>query len=46
MFNPTSNMNLGQDMNLNNGAKKLPNPSNFKIVKCKNFERGNLLKLS
>lgn len=43
MFNPTSNINPGQDMlfnNNNNTNKKLPNPANFKIVKCKNFERG------
>lgn len=22
------------------GEKKVPNPGNYKIVKCKNFERG------
>jgi hypothetical protein len=44
MFNPTSHMNANHDMdfrnNNNNNNKKLPNPANFKIVKCKNFERG------
>lgn len=42
MFNPTSQMNQGQDGNFQNTYtnKKLPNPANFKIVKCKNFERG------
>lgn len=48
MFNPTSHINANHDMdfhhnnsnNNNNNNKKLPNPSNFKIVKCKNFERG------
>lgn len=44
MFNPTSQMNPSQDMNFQNTHtnKKLPNPANFKIVKCKNFERGNI----
>jgi hypothetical protein len=23
-----------------NNGKKLPNPANYKIVKCKNFEKG------
>jgi len=40
MFNPTSNMNQNQDMSFSNNNKKLPNPSNYKIVKCKNYERG------
>lgn len=34
---------MNQDMNFsNNFTKKLPNPSNFKIVKCKSFERGKI----
>ncbi len=24
-----------------NPVKKMPNPSNYKIVKCKNYEAGN-----
>ena len=45
MFNPTTSYaNQGQDRNFlnNNANKKLPNPANFKIVKCKGYERGNL----
>lgn len=41
--NPTPrNEQQQQNPNSNfpNSAKKLPNPQNFKIVKCKNFERG------
>lgn len=30
----------GGNMNDGNYQKKTPNPSNFKIVKCKNFEKG------
>ena len=41
MMPPRNQQNFGG--NDNNGAKKLPNPANFKIVKCKNFERGNLI---
>jgi len=46
MFNPTSQGSPRQDMNFqnNNTNKKLPNPANFKIVKCKSFERGILKK--
>lgn len=29
--------------NLPNQVKKMPNPSNFKLVKCKNYEAGNFL---
>ena len=32
-----------QNFNNNANAKKLPNPANFKIVKCKNYERGDYL---
>lgn len=56
MLNPTSSMMNGNDfgfMNNNNpnnnnfnNNKKLPNPANFKIVKCKNFEKGKNLKMS
>lgn len=24
------------------GQKKIPNPTNFKIVKCKNFDKGKI----
>lgn len=38
----TSQM-MSQEINIpNNPTKKLPNPANYKIVKCKNFERGKL----
>jgi hypothetical protein len=30
------------DGNSQGGQKKVPNPANFKIVKCKNFEKGKL----
>ena len=43
MFNPPSQMmqgNQGNQGNDMNNAKKLPNPANYKIVKCKNYERG------
>lgn len=30
----------GNDMNVFSNAKKLPNPANYKIVKCKNYEKG------
>lgn len=43
MFNTTSAMNPAADLNVMSSAKKLPNPANFKIVKCKNFERGKFL---
>ena len=33
------NMPLIGDMNTN-PQKKIPNPINYKIVKCKNFEKG------
>lgn len=33
------NMGGGFRPNIN---KKIPNPANFKIVKCKNFERGKI----
>ena len=36
------NQNMGErQTNNNNPVKKMPNPSNYKIVKCKNFEMGN-----
>ena len=41
MLNQSSPMMSGNEPNFNNYAKKLPNPGNFKIVKCKNYERGN-----
>jgi hypothetical protein len=35
--------NMGGDRsNMPNPIKKMPNPANFKIVKCKNFDAGNL----
>ncbi len=37
MPTPTS-QDLGQ-----NNSKKIPNPTNYKIVKCKNFEKGKIL---
>ena len=46
-MNTPSQMGLqmpGQGMNMNmttNPVKKMPNPSNYKIVKCKNYESGN-----
>ena len=40
MSNPSGNMMPRSEHNFPNNAKKLPNPANFKIVKCKNFERG------
>ncbi len=55
MLNQPSGMMPGNDMgfmgnnnnnfsnNNNNFVKKLPNPANYKIVKCKGFERGNLI---
>lgn len=47
MFNPPSSMMFGNDngfsSNSSNNLKKLPNPANYKIVKCKNFERGNVI---
>ena len=30
----------GDRQNLSDQVKKMPNPSNYKIVKCKNFEMG------
>lgn len=38
-FPKQQNSNTGTKFNNN---KKVPNPSNFKIVKCKNFEKGKL----
>ena len=36
--------NMGGDRsNMPNPIKKMPNPANFKIVKCKNYDAGNLL---
>ena len=33
--------NIGIDRsNMPNQVKKMPNPGNFKIVKCKNYEAG------
>ena len=35
------NPNFGGDRsNMPNPIKKMPNPANFKIVKCKNFDAG------
>ena len=35
--------NMGGDRdNMPNPIKKMPNPANFKIVKCKNYDAGNL----
>ena len=38
------NMNMNNPYNINQveqlAIKKLPNPQNYKIVKCKNFESG------
>lgn len=34
-----SGFNNGTD---SNWQKKTPNPNNFKIVKCKNFEKGKI----
>lgn len=47
MLNPPSAMMSGSDMGFmgnNIGMKKLPNPANYKIVKCKSYERGNLVR--
>ena len=33
----------GNEARNTSGVKKLPNPANFKIVKCKNFEKGKYL---
>jgi hypothetical protein len=35
---------MGDRQNLSDQVKKMPNPSNYKIVKCKNFEMGKLIK--
>jgi len=40
MLNHPSPMMTRNEMGFTNNAKKLPNPAYFKIVKCKNFERG------
>ena len=41
MLNPNSQMGMQRnEQNFNNNAKKIPNPANFRIVKCKNYERG------
>jgi hypothetical protein len=40
MLNQGSAMMQGNDMTFMNNAKKLPNPANYKIVKCKNYEKG------
>jgi hypothetical protein len=48
-YNPNySNFNTGESSQSSLGTgqgqntKKIPNPSNYKIVKCKNFEKGKL----
>jgi len=45
MFNNQSNYQKNPNQNQMGGFKsmnkKIPNPANFKIVKCKNFEKGN-----
>lgn len=33
----------GNDPRVTGDVKKLANPANFKIVKCKNFEKGKYL---
>ena len=40
-MNPNANNMGGDRQNFTNPVKKMPNPSNYKIVKCKNFEMGN-----
>ncbi len=42
--NMNNNQNYSQhsDGNQNQNQKKVPNPANFKIVKCKNFDKGRL----
>ena len=37
---PQMNMNMDRQ-NMPNPIKKMPNPANFKIVKCKNYDAGN-----
>jgi len=48
MFNNQNNFHKNQNQNQMNGFKnnnkKIPNPANFKIVKCKNYEKGNYCK--
>jgi hypothetical protein len=45
-FNTNTNTNSSYGNTFNTGnttqsfQKKTPNPSNYKIVKCKNFEKG------
>lgn len=34
------NPNMSEKSNMPNPIKKMPNPANFKIVKCKNYEAG------
>lgn len=38
-FQRQHNQNMG---GFRPNTKKIPNPANFKIVKCKNFERGKV----
>jgi hypothetical protein len=40
-FRKPYNQNMGE-FRPNNPNKKIPNPANFKIVKCKNYERGKV----
>lgn len=44
MLNPNSQMMPKSDQNFPNTTKKLPNPANYKIVKCKNFEKDGVCK--
>ncbi len=47
MFNNQNNYQRPQHQNMGGfkpNNKKIPNPQNFKIVKCKNFEKGKNLK--
>lgn len=39
------NLNMGDKQNVSNPVKKMPNPSNYKIVKCKNYEMGKYLSI-
>ena len=40
------NPNSGDRSDSGNPVKKMPNPSNYKIVKCKNFDQGNYLSIN
>ena len=38
--NIPQNMQMTNDLGQSQVNKKIPNPQNYKIVKCKNFEKG------